>query len=160
MPDLSLTFTLKFFLTLECVLNQFAIICTHAHTIRTVSDMPHHQSHSHAPAWTIPNSHRTICTHPHHSQCIERAMFAFIFVLTLDVLQAPISLHATWGRAYRHKTIYSVIVRIAQITRSTYLSYACGEFSYGPFSFHLLRVPNLLGIRLFALLHGPKFGRD
>ena len=23
-----------------------------------------------------------------------------------------------------------------------------------------LRVPNLLGIRLFALLHGPKFGRD
>ena len=24
----------------------------------------------------------------------------------------------------------------------------------------ILRVPNLLGIRLFALLHGPKFGRD
>jgi hypothetical protein len=38
----SLTLTLKFFLTLERVLNRLAIICTHAHTIRTASDVPRH----------------------------------------------------------------------------------------------------------------------
>ena len=55
------------------------------------------------------------------------------------------------------KTNNSKIQSSSQIQKEKHMMYFIAKFES---DLRLLRVPNLLGIRLFALLHGPKFGRE
>ena len=57
------------------------------------------------------------------------------------------------------KSKYSHTLILTDVDYNYMAPATCSE-TFGPVFGASLRVPNLLGIRLFALLPGPKFGRD